>query len=269
MDVRGASAEALAALVARLDDETGSGSAAAALGAELFTVSGLFRTEAGLRRFATDASLPAEAKQGMVQQVFADRLAASTLAILTDAVGRRWTLSRDLPDVLERLSEIAAVRSAGNQAGQVTDELFALHGIVDANPSLRDALSDPARSVDDKAALLDSLLDGKAQPATVTLAKQSLAGSYRTVTGALDEYRRVAAETQGQVVATARVARPLSSADEQRLAGLLSSQYDTTVHLNVVVDPEVLGGLRVEIGDEVIDGTIASRLDDARRRLVG
>jgi F-type H+-transporting ATPase subunit delta len=171
--------------------------------------------------------------------------------------------------VLERLSEIAVVRSAGAKAGQVTDELFALHGIVDGNPTLRDALSDPARSVDDKAALLDSLLDGKAEAATVTLAKQALAGSYRTVSGALDEYRRVAAATLGQVVATVRVARPLSSSDEQRLTQLLSSQYDTTVHLNVVVDPGVLGGLRVEIGDEVIDGTIASRLDDARRRLAG
>lgn len=269
MDLRGASAEAMTALAARLDDEIGSASSAAALGDELFTVSQLFRTEAGLRRFATDASLPAEAKEGMVQQVFADRLGATTLALLTDAVGRRWTLSRDLPDVLERLSEIAVVRSAGTKAGQVTDELFALHGIVDGNPTLRDALSDPARSVDDKAALLDSLLDGKAEAATVTLAKQALAGSYRTVTGALDEYRRVAAETQGQVVATVHVARPLSAADEQRLTELLSSQYDTTVHLNVVIDPQVLGGLRVEIGGEVIDGTIASRLDDARRRLVG
>ena len=108
-----------------------------------------------------------------------------------------------------------------------------------------------------------------ALPATVTLAKQSLAGTYRTVTAALATYRKVAAETQGETVATVRVARPLADADQQRLSALLSSQYDTTVHLNVVVDPEVLGGLRVEIGDEVIDGTIASRLDDARRRLAG
>ena len=67
-------------------------------------------------------------------------------------------------------------------------------------------------------------------------------------------------------MATVRVARPLAAADEQRLTDVLSRQYDTTVHLNVVVDPDVLGGIRVEIGDEVIDGTIASRLDDARRR---
>jgi F-type H+-transporting ATPase subunit delta len=41
------------------------------------------------------------------------------------------------------------------------------------------------------------------------------------------------------------------------------------VHPNVVVDPEVIGGVRVEIGDDIIDGTVVSRLDDARRRLAG
>jgi F-type H+-transporting ATPase subunit delta len=273
MDLRGASAEALAALTERLDDATGSQRAAARssaqLGDELFTVSQLVRGEAGLRRFATDAALPADAKQGMVQQVFSGRVGDTTLDLLTDAVGRRWTLSRDLADVLERLSEIAVVRSAGAKADQLTDELFELSGIIDANPRLRSALSDPARSVEDKSALLDSLLDDKALPATVTLAKQSLAGTYRTITAALATYREVAAQSKGEIVATARVARPMSAADQKRLAELLGGQYDSTVHLNVVVDPDVLGGIRVEIGDEVIDGTIASRLDDARRRLVG
>jgi F-type H+-transporting ATPase subunit delta len=269
MDLRGASAEALAVLTEQLDDATATTKAAAALGDELFTVSQLFRTEAALRRFATDGSLPNAAKQGMVQQVFQGRVGDATQRLLTEAVGRRWTRSHDLADVLERLSEIAIVRSAGAKAAQVTDELFALTGIIDGNPSLRSALSDPARSVDDKAALVDSLLDGKAVPATVTLAKQSLAGTYRTVTNALATYREVAAATQSEAVATVRVARPMGEADQQRLAELLGQQYDTTVHLNVVVDPDVLGGVRVEIGDEVIDGTIASRLDDARRRLVG
>jgi F-type H+-transporting ATPase subunit delta len=269
MDLRGASSEALAALTGRLDAATSSSKAAATLGDELFTVSRLFRTEAGLRRFATDASLPAEAKQGMVREVFAGRLGETTEELLTDAVGRRWTLSRDLPDVLERLSEIAVVRSAGAKAGQVTDELFELSQVIDGDPELRDTLSDPARSAADKAVLLGSLLDGKALPATVTLAKQALAGTYRTMTNALATYRQVAAETQGEVVATVRVARPLTAADQQRLTDILSRQYDTTVHLNVLVDPDVLGGIRVEIGDQVIDGTISSRLDGARRALAG
>jgi F-type H+-transporting ATPase subunit delta len=269
MDLRGASAEGLAALTERFDGATGTHQAAGALGHELFTVAQLFRGEAGLRRFATDGSLPVAAKQGMVQSVFESQVSEATLGLLTDAVGRRWTLSRDLADVLERLSEIAAVRSAGAKAGKVTDELFELSGIIDGNPALRSALSDPARSLDDKAALIDSLLDGKALPATITLTKQSLAGTYHTMTGALATYREVAAQTQGEAVATVRVARPMSQADQTRLAETLGSQYSTTVHLNVVVDPDLLGGVRVEIGDEVIDGTIVSRLDDARRRLVG
>ena len=269
MDLRGASAEALAVLTERLDGVTGKAQKSAQLGDELFTVSQLFRNEAALRRFATDGSLPVEAKQGMVQQVFKGRVGEVALDLLTEAVGRRWTMSRDLADVLERLSEISIVRSAGAKAGQVTDELFELAGIVDGNPDLRSALSDPGRSADDKAALVGSLLDGKAVPATVTLAKQSLAGTYRTMTNALATYRRVAAQTQGEAVATVRVSRPMDDADQQRLAEVLGRQYDTTVHLNVVVDPDVLGGVRVEIGDEVIDGSIASRLDDARRRLAG
>lgn len=273
MDLRGASAEALTVLTDRLQGALGTTASAAAgyrdLGAELFTVSRLLRTEAGLRRFATDGSLPVEAKQGMVREVFGGRLGDVALDLLTEAVARRWTLARDLADVLERLSEIAAVRSAGGQAGQVTDELFELARIVEDNPDLRSALSDPARSVGDKSGLVDSLLEGKALPATVTLVKQALYGTYRTMTGALTEYRAVAARTQGEVVATVRVAQPLSTTDTERLAAILGRQYDTTVHLNVVTDPDVLGGVRVEIGDEVIDGTIASRLDDARRRLVG
>jgi F-type H+-transporting ATPase subunit delta len=269
MDLRGGSAEALTSLTERLDRATGTNQAAATLGDELFTVSQLFRGEAGLRRFATDASLPAEAKQGMVQQVFGARVGDATLDLLTHAVGRRWTLSRDLADVLERLSEIAVVRSAGAKASQVTDEMFQVSRLIDGNPDLRSALSDPARSVDDKAALVDSLLDGKVLPATVTLAKHALAGTYRTVTGALAAYREVAARTQGQTVATVRVARAISNAEQRRLAETLGEQYDTTVHLNVVVDPDVLGGVRIEIGDDVIDGTVAGRLDDARRRLAG
>jgi F-type H+-transporting ATPase subunit delta len=269
MDLRGASAEALAGLTGRLDDAIGGVRQAADLADELFTVSQLFRSEAGLRRFATDASLPPEAKKGMVQQVFKDRLGERTLTLLTEAAGRRWTLSRDLPDVLERLSEIAVVRSAGAKAGQVADELFELSRIVDGNPHLRDALSDPARSAEDKSALLDSLLEGKVQAATLTLAKQALAGTYRTMTAALATYRVVAAESQGEVVATVRVARPLSAADRRKLGEILDTQYATTVHLNVVIDPAVIGGVRVEIGDQVIDGTISSRLDDARRRLAG
>ncbi len=138
-----------------------------------------------------------------------------------------------------------------------------------ANPALRDALTNPARSIDDRAKLIDSVFGDKALPATVTFTKQALAGTYGTVTAALEVYRSVAAETAGEGVATVRVVEPLDDADRDRLRAALARQYGREIHLDEIVDPTVVGGMRVEIGDDVIDGTVSGRIDDARRRLAG
>ncbi|KQW48358.1 ATP synthase subunit delta [Nocardioides sp. Root1257] len=269
MDLRGASADSLRELAAELGEALRPGEHAERVSRELYNVSSLLRSEPALRRFATDASLPADAKKGLVQQVFAGKLDDATLALVTSAAGRRWTSARDLANAVERLSEIAAVTSVGTDASTLVDELFALGQMLVANPDLRDGLANPARSTEDKAALLDSLLGGKVLPATLALATQALRGTYGTLTGALATYRQVAAEASGEAVATVRVVKSLSDADRERLAAALSQQYGKQVHLNEIVEPGVLGGMRVEIGDDVIDGTVSSRLDDARRKLVG
>ncbi len=269
MAFRGASAGSMASLTSALDSALSGGADAAAVGDALFAVSQLLHSEPGLRRIATDVAVDASAKQGLVRQLFEGKIDAAALSLVEDAVARRWTATRDLGDGLERLSEVAVVKSAGSDSARLADELFAVGQLVNDNPGLRDALSDPARSVDDKAALVASLLDGKALPATITLAKQALGGTYRTVGTALATYEQVAAQVHQQKVATVRVARPLSDADQTRLSSALAAQYGHEVHLNVVVDPAVVGGIRVEIGDDVIDGTVASRLADAQRKLAG
>jgi F-type H+-transporting ATPase subunit delta len=83
------------------------------------------------------------------------------------------------------------------------------------------------------------------------------------------EFQHLAADANDERIATVHTARALDDSERERLVTALSHQYDRTVHLQVVVDPEVIGGLRVEIGDDVIDGTVTSRLEDAQRRLVG
>jgi F-type H+-transporting ATPase subunit delta len=269
MDLRGASAESLRELTTELGGALRAGQHAERVAGELYDVASLLRAEPALRRFLTDASLPAEAKQGLGRQVLEGKVDDVTLALVTSAAARRWTVTRDLPDAMERLSELTRVTSVGGDSDRLADELFALSQTVTAHPELRDALANPARSTEDKSTLLDTLLGGKALPATVALAKQALGGTYRTLTSALAAYRQVAAEAKGEAVATVRVVSPLDDADRDRLAKALSEQYGKQVHLNEVVDPDVLGGLRVEIGDDVIDGTVSSRLDDARRKLVG
>lgn len=258
---RGASAEAFAALQEQLGDQVA--------GEELFAVAGVLSAEPSLRRVVTDVSLPAEAKAGLAEQVFASHVGEATLDLVTSAVGRRWIRARDLADALEMLGVIAVVRSAGEETTRLEDELFTVGQTIKGNPDLRDALSDRARDRADKSTLVHRLLDDKALPATVSLVEQALAGTYRTVGMALEAYQQIAAQVQQQSVATVRVAKPLTDDERTRLAAALERQYDRKVHLNEVVEPGLIGGIRVEIGDDVIDGTVSSRLDEARRRLAG
>ncbi|WP_235735854.1 F0F1 ATP synthase subunit delta [Nocardioides alcanivorans] len=261
---RGASAEALRTLTSALDQVSGD---LTAVGQDLFRVAALLRGEPALRRVATDQSVATEAKQALLSQLLTGKVGAPVVDLAGRATGQRWTATRDLADALEHLGVLATVRSAGAEASRLEDELFEVAQLVGNNPELRDALSDPARSTEDKQQLVSGLLAGKALPGTVTLAEQSVTGSYRTVGVALGAFQQTAAAAAKQAVAEVRVAKPLADADRQRLVDVLSRQYGKPVHVNVVVDADVIGGIRVEIGDDVIDGTVSNRLDSARRAL--
>jgi len=260
--------ETLAELVGLLD-RAGTLEDAARAGEELFGASQTLRSEPALRRVSTDAAIEASAKVELAERVFGSAVGEVALAVVTEAVRRRWTVSSDLPAVIEQLGVVALVRSAGARSDQISDELFALGRLIEANPDLRGALADSSRSAADKTGLLRGLLDGKVLPATLTLVEYAVSSATSTVEKAIAAFQQVAAGVQGEMLATVRAARELPEADRTRLTEALGRQYASTVRLQVVVDPELVGGLRVEIGDDVIDGSVLSRLDDARRRLAG
>lgn len=262
----------LAALAAKV---TGQGDAdgldAGRTADDLLGAAEVLRNEASLRRTLTDASLPAEPKVGLVRSIFGKALAPASLDVLASAVSKRWSSPRDLPDALEHVGVVAVVRGAeqGDQADALESELFTFGQLVADNPELRDALSDPARSNADKQALVEDLLGGRATPGTVRLAQQSVLGTHRTVALAVEAYQKIAADHRQRLVATVSVAQELSAEDTRRLSEALAARYGLPVHVNTIVDPDVIGGMRVAIGDDVIDGSVANRLDDARRRLAG
>lgn len=268
--LRGSSAVALQSLGERVEDGRNTLEEFAELGQDLFRLAALIRAEPALRRAITDVSTPAEAKATLARSLVGDKVGAPALALLEDAVGARWVASRDLADVLEHLGVVAVVRSAGRQeSSRLADELFAVAEAVNGSVDLRNALSDPARSTEDKSALLHGLLAGRALPATVALVDQALAGSFRSFHAGITQYQKVAAAAHGEGVALVRVARDLSDSERSRLEQALAAQYGRPVHLNIQVEPALVGGMRVEIGDDVIDGTVAARLDDVRRKLAG
>ncbi len=269
--MRGASAESLAALTDALAAALDGGADGMRVADDLFAVSGLLRGQPSLRRLLTDVSVDADAKGRLVHQILDAKLDPASVDLVAQAAGRRWAATRDLGDALEQLGVVAVV-DASDRAGQgdaLEEELFGYGQLVSGTPQLRDALSDPSRSVSDRADLVRTLLEGKVTPGTLRLAGQSVSGSHRTVAVAVGAFSRIAAAHRRRLVGVVRVARPLTDSDRQRLAAVLSRQYSRPVHLNEVVEPGLLGGIRVEIGDDVIDGSVASRLDDARRRLAG
>jgi len=266
--LRGASADALAEL-SQQATRTRTLDEAATLGSQLFGVASVVRRDAALRRALTDSSVEGESRTGLAQAVFGKALEEPALKLVADAAGRRWIASGDLPDALERVAVAATVRSAGASGKQVGDELFSVLQLIADSSSLRGALADTSRTVEDRSGLLLGLLGGKTLPATSVLVGQAVTRARGSVENALQEYLDLAAEALDEAVATVRTARELSADEQQRLAAALGEQYAKDVQLHVVVDPELIGGLRVEIGDDVIDGTVASRLDDARRRLAG
>jgi F-type H+-transporting ATPase subunit delta len=265
--LRGASADALAELGQQARTRTLE--EAGTLGTQLFGVAAVVRRDVGLRRALTDNSVEGEARAGLARAVFGKALDEPALDLVADAASRRWVAGTDLPDALEQLAVTATVRSAGANGNQVGDELFAVRQLIEDNPALRGALADQSRSAEDRSALLLGILDGKTLPATTVLVGQAVIRQRGTVESALQEYLELAAAALDEVVATVRTARELSADEQKRLAAALGQQYGQAVQLHVVVEPELIGGLRVEIGDDVIDGTVASRLDDARRKIAG
>ncbi|MFG1628198.1 F0F1 ATP synthase subunit delta [Kribbella sp. NPDC049227] len=265
--MRGASNESLA----KAREALASVTVTDELGTELFSVAKLLDGTGALRRALTDPARPRDARVALVQQLLGGKISTPAEEVLTAAVAGRWVSSRDLADALDQLSVEAEVAYADTRRklDDVEDELFRLDRIVAVERGLSDKLSDHNIPLTARQQLLAGLLQGKADAATMRLAERAVDGRGRSFAASLRSYQVAAAARRNASIATVRVATDLSEAERTRLAEALGRQYGRDIQLNVIVDPNVVGGVRVDIGDEVIDGTIAARLDEAQRRIAG
>ncbi|MER7071429.1 F0F1 ATP synthase subunit delta [Terrabacter sp. NPDC000476] len=268
--MQGSSRAAAAASRDALTGALAGGADRSRLAEELFAVVGLLDGSTSLRRAVADTSREGSDKVALADRLFAGKVGDETLAVLRGVFGQRWTDERDLTDTLEAyaVESVIAQAEGEGRADRVEDELFRFERIVASDGGLRTALTDAQASGERRLALVESLLGDKVAPEALGLVRQAVrAPRGRRFDRTIERYLDIAARRREQQTATVTSAVPLTDEDRARLAAGLATVYGGTVHINTVVDPRVMGGVKVEIGDELIDGTVIRKLDAARRAM--
>ena len=234
---------------------------------ELFAAARAVSESSQLSGALADPAAPAVARQNVVAAVFGG-LSQDAQSILKTVVAERWSSAAELVDGIEELAIRAA--TIADPKADIEGELFSFSRVIAGNAELELALGGRLGGQDAKVALVERLLAGGASaPTTLIVASLVRQPRERRVRQLLNRAMRIVSSERGRVVATVHSAKPLSDAQRARLGDALSRRYDGTVSLNVVLDPGVVGGLRVQIADDVIDGSISARLADLRQKLVG
>lgn len=257
-------------VVGRLVDAVQSGpsqSDTSRLGEDLFAVVDALESSPSLRRAVTDPGTPEHNRQQLVHAVLDGKVSKTAVDIVAEGAAMRWAGGRTFAAALERQGARATLMAAesADQLENTEDELFRFARLVDGSPGLRNALADRSVRLAHRQELVGSLLAGKASDATIALAKRAVAARERTFGQTIEGYVTLAAAQKNRIVATVRVATPLTDEQRERLQRTLRNQVGRDVAIQEVIDEHVVGGVRVELGDEVIEGTVASRLHDVRR----
>lgn len=240
-------------------------------GVELFSVVATLDANPALRRVLSDPSTEAAAKVALVQQLFAGKVTSGTVSAIEGAVSGRWAGPRDLADGLETAG-VAALVAAADRAGSldaVESELFEVSQVVHSNADLRAVVGDRSASTAGKSALVADVFAGKINDITLSLVQQAVVARTGSFEKVLDRFATQVASSRRRLVALAHVAYHLDETERTRLASALEAKYGAPVQLNIVVDPSVVGGINVSVGDEVVDATMSTRLEAARRQLAG
>lgn len=248
------------------------GSRAREFGNELFAVSDLLEASGGLRRALTDPSRDGDDKAQLATSLWSGKAAPEVVELLTGLVRGRWSTEHDLGQaagILGTTSVLAAAENAG-KLEQVEEELFRVNRLLADNRDLRIALSDKSAATERRTDLVRTLLGVRVQEETLDIVSRQVERIGKaTIAQGLTRAIEQAAARRKRKVAVVTAAGPLNQTQIQRLRATLTRTYGQDVEVNVAVDPTLVGGLRIQIGDEVVDATVVARLEEARRRLAG
>jgi F-type H+-transporting ATPase subunit delta len=261
---------ALTAHAERLLGEAAGRHALDQVAGELAGFARLIASEPRLRGPLLDPGLPAEAKRGLLADLGRGRLEPATVELLATLAEQQRTPPRLLAELLVELAAQAsfAAADAAGDLDRVEDDLFSFATAVASSPRLRAALSDPALPLERKRALVGDLLGGRAEPRSAALIELLLdLEQGHDLDIRCRELAGMAAARRNRVVAEVRTAVPLDGERQVRLAATLAEVLGRPVELRCSVDESIIGSVVVRVGDEVFDGSVRSRIEQARERL--
>ncbi|MDQ1583831.1 MAG: F-type H+-transporting ATPase subunit delta [Microbacteriaceae bacterium] len=239
---------------------------------ELYSVAALLTGQPRLRRALGDPATSTERRAGLLEQVVSGQLSKQALELAKAAVSLRWSSPWDLTDSIEGAGDDALFAAAekGRSLDRVEDELFRFERILQTEGEVAAMLDEYNVAVPRRVELLDSLVKAKVSPITLALLHHAVTSQRkRSVTLAIDDLLEKAAARQHRSVARVISAISLTDGQQERLAAALTKMYGRAISVRTALDPQVRGGLVVRVGDEVIDGSIATRFVEARAALAG
>lgn len=240
------------------------------LAEQLFTVVDALDSSGSLRRAMTDPARPGTDKSVLVTNLFAST-DSRVQDVLSQFVNRRWSTEHDLAQSIEDAGVMAllAYAEADGSLDTVEEELFRVERVLDTERELLVAMGNRSATKEMRLALMDDVLGGKLSSVTQALLTRVVGSPRgRRIVAAIESIITAASTRRGRNVAWVTSAVELSAAQRKRLGSILADAYGRPVQINVAVDPEVIGGMSVKVGSQVVDGTVLTRLDDARRLLV-
>ena len=236
------------------------------IGQQLFGAARVIGESAQLRTMLADPSAAADDKTAVINQVFSS-IGADARGLLAEIVGARWSTQDDLLAGIEELA-IRAVAVSSAQATSVEDELFSFGSAVSSDADLELAVGSKLGSPASKSALITSLIGAKASPQALAIVDHLVQQPRgRRIGELVRTAASLVADEAGLSIATVITAAPISAAQLERLRVGLAKSYGRDLQLNQVIDPSIIGGIRVQIGDDVIDGSVATRINDLRLQL--
>ncbi|MDK8241050.1 F0F1 ATP synthase subunit delta [Corynebacterium coyleae] len=268
--MKAASREAQSHVTGQLESLIGSAdnavATAAQIGTELFLIVDQLDTERALRVAIADTSLEPGQRAGMVKDVFGGKVAEPTLNILTAAAEQEWSTPREFRAGLINLGRFALQKGAQEQGQleQVENELYQLSVLLEDEKELTQLLSDRTATAAQKRGLLASVIYGKVTMFTEALALQVIGRPHHNPVDDLAELAENVAEMRGKSVARVKTAEALNDTQRDALARKLEQIYGREIAIHSEVDPSLLGGMVVRVGDEVIDGSTRGKIERLR-----